>query len=97
MKQQVGDSLLFTLTKMAQGGMYDHIGGGFARYSVDKEWMIPHFEKMLYDQGQLLVAYADAFRVSGDTNYARICHETIEYLRRDMCFVDPATADKPLG
>src|SRR5207249_2925022 len=57
---------LFTLRKMAAGGMHDHIGGGFHRYSVDRYWHVPHFEKMLYDQAQLAVAYLDAYQILGD-------------------------------
>ena len=60
------DMALFTLRKMAAGGMHDHVGGGFHRYSVDRYWHVPHFEKMLYDQAQLAVAYLDAFQILGD-------------------------------
>src|SRR5262249_28764731 len=60
------DVALFTLRKMAAGGMHDHVGGGFHRYSVDRYWHVPHFEKMLYDQAQLAIAYLDAFQILGD-------------------------------
>jgi uncharacterized protein YyaL (SSP411 family) len=73
-----------TLDKMAQGGMYDHIGGGFARYSVDAQWLVPHFEKMLYDNAQLVVAYTEAYQVTRDPFYADVVHETLNYLLRDM-------------
>ncbi len=62
--------ILFTLRKMAAGGMHDHLGGGFHRYSVDRYWHVPHFEKMLYDQAQLAVAYLDAFQITRDRQYA---------------------------
>ena len=55
-----------TLREMAKGGMYDHLGGGFHRYSVDAHWFVPHFEKMLYDQAQLAISYLEAFQITGD-------------------------------
>ena len=58
-----------TLTKMARGGIYDHLGGGFARYSVDAHWLVPHFEKMLYDNAQLVQRYAEALRVDGRISF----------------------------
>jgi uncharacterized protein YyaL (SSP411 family) len=73
-----------TLTRMAEGGMYDQLGGGFARYSVDQYWMIPHFEKMLYDNGQLLRLYANAALATGDPLFRRIASETAEWTIRDM-------------
>ena len=66
-----------TLQKMALGGMYDHIGGGFHRYSVDGEWRVPHFEKMLYDQAQLVTAYVDVYQATGNPFYAAVANETI--------------------
>lgn len=75
---------LFTLTQMARGGIYDHLGGGFARYSTDEHWHIPHFEKMLYDNSQLVVNYLEAFQLSKDTTYRRVARETLDYIRRDM-------------
>lgn len=73
-----------TLDKMAYGGMYDHLGGGFARYSVDNEWLVPHFEKMLYDNAQLAQAYLEAYQLTKDPLYRRIATETFEYELRDM-------------
>ena len=73
-----------TLTRMAEGGMYDQLGGGFARYSVDQYWMIPHFEKMLYDNGALLASYAEAALATGDALFRRITTETGEWLLREM-------------
>jgi uncharacterized protein YyaL (SSP411 family) len=76
--------VLHTCNKMAAGGIYDQLGGGFARYSVDQEWLVPHFEKMLYDNAQLVQLYLDAWLASGDPTFARIARETIEYVLRDM-------------
>ncbi len=76
--------VLHTCDRMAAGGMYDQLGGGFARYSVDEEWLVPHFEKMLYDNAQLLHLYLDAHLVSGDEKYATVAREIAAYLRRDM-------------
>lgn len=73
-----------TLTRMAEGGIYDHLGGGFARYSVDREWTIPHFEKMLYDNGPLLALYAQMFQISGDETYRTVARETADWVLRDM-------------
>ncbi|MEE9278309.1 MAG: thioredoxin domain-containing protein, partial [Dehalococcoidia bacterium] len=81
---EVRDQVLFTLRKMAEGGMYDQLGGGFHRYSVDAEWLVPHFEKMLYDNALLPPLYLDAARLSGDPWFARIAEETLDYLLRDM-------------
>jgi len=73
-----------TLTAMAEGGMYDHLGGGFHRYSVDRLWRIPHFEKMLYDQAQLVVSYLEMFQLTGTPFFARVAEETIDYVLRDL-------------
>ena len=73
-----------TLTRMAEGGIYDQLGGGFCRYSVDAEWEIPHFEKMLYDNGPLLALYAQLWQVSGDDLYRRVASETADWVIRDM-------------
>ncbi len=78
------DMLHTTLTRLAQGGIYDHIGGGFARYAVDDRWFVPHFEKMLYDNALLLGVYGDAWRKSGNNLFAKRIHETIDWLERDM-------------
>ena len=74
----------FTLQQMAAGGMYDVVGGGFHRYSVDEHWHIPHFEKMLYDNPQLACTYLDAFAVTKDQSYAEVARGILDYLRRDM-------------
>ena len=76
--------LEFTLNKIIDGGIYDQIGGGFSRYSVDEFWHVPHFEKMLYDNGQLLSLYAKAFKMSGNERYASIIDQTIQWLVREM-------------
>jgi uncharacterized protein YyaL (SSP411 family) len=73
-----------TLDAMASGGMYDHIGGGFARYSTDREWLVPHFEKMLYDQGLLLGVYLRALVVTGLPQYRQVVEETIGYVLREL-------------
>ncbi len=75
-----------TLTRMAEGGIYDQLGGGFARYSVDGAWMIPHFEKMLYDNAQLLCEYARAHLATGEALFAKVAHETADWVLRDMRF-----------
>ncbi|MEP7077417.1 MAG: thioredoxin domain-containing protein [Chthoniobacterales bacterium] len=75
---------LFTLRKMAHGGMHDHLGGGFSRYSVDAFWHVPHFEKMLYDQAQLAVAYLDAFQITRDPYFESVARDILDYVRRDM-------------
>jgi uncharacterized protein YyaL (SSP411 family) len=74
----------FTLEKMANGGIYDQIGGGFHRYSVDERWLVPHFEKMLYDNALLSRAYLHAYQVTGEPFYRRICEETLDYVQREM-------------
>jgi uncharacterized protein len=73
-----------TLDGMKNGGIYDHLAGGFARYSTDERWLVPHFEKMLYDNAQLASVYLEAHQVTGSAEYARIARETLDYLRRDM-------------
>jgi len=73
-----------TLTRMARGGVYDQLGGGFHRYSVDGRWLVPHFEKMLYDQGQLASLYLHAYQAFGDDEYRRVAEETLDYLLREM-------------
>lgn len=73
-----------TLKKMAMGGIYDQVGGGFARYSVDMLWKVPHFEKMLYDNGQLVSLYAQAYRQTPDPLYKRVVYQTLEWLEREM-------------
>jgi uncharacterized protein YyaL (SSP411 family) len=78
------EAVLFTLRKMAAGGLRDHLGGGFHRYSVDEFWHVPHFEKMLYDQAQLAVSYLEAWQLTKDDFYAGIVRQTLEYVLRDM-------------
>jgi uncharacterized protein len=78
------------LSAMANGGIYDQIGGGFCRYSVDERWNIPHFEKMLYDNGQLLFLYCDGWQISKDARFQQVIEETVAWLQREMC--DPKGA-----
>ncbi len=73
-----------TLAEMAKGGLYDHLGGGFHRYSTDGEWRIPHFEKMLYDQALLVRTYVEAGQATGNPEYARVACETLDYVMREM-------------
>jgi uncharacterized protein YyaL (SSP411 family) len=73
-----------SLDSMARGGIYDHLGGGFHRYSVDDRWLVPHFEKMLYDNALLARLYLEAFQVTGKNLYSRIARETLTYVQRDM-------------
>jgi uncharacterized protein YyaL (SSP411 family)/aryl-alcohol dehydrogenase-like predicted oxidoreductase len=73
-----------TLDAMKNGGIYDQLGGGFARYSVDARWLVPHFEKMLYDNAQLADVYLEAFSVTGDPEYRRVARETLDYVVREM-------------
>jgi uncharacterized protein YyaL (SSP411 family) len=78
------EMVVLTLDRMADGGMYDQIGGGFARYSTDGAWLVPHFEKMLYDNAQLALLYARAWLVTANERFRRIATETLEYLLREM-------------
>jgi uncharacterized protein YyaL (SSP411 family) len=80
----LGEMALFTLEKMEQGGIYDQLGGGFCRYAVDERWAIPHFEKMLYDNGPLLGLFADAFALTGKPRFRQVCEETAAWLMREM-------------
>ena len=73
-----------SLDAMASGGMYDHIGGGFARYSVDEKWLVPHFEKMLYDQALLIRVYLHAYLVFGEERWKQVVEETVEYVLREL-------------
>jgi uncharacterized protein YyaL (SSP411 family) len=81
---------LVTLEKMAAGGLYDQIGGGFHRYSTDERWLVPHFEKMLYDNALLAVAYAEAFQVTARPDFARVLRETLDYVLREMTSAEGA-------
>jgi hypothetical protein len=73
-----------TLLSMASGGMRDHIGGGFHRYSVDASWRIPHFEKMLYDQSQLVLAFLETGQLTGDSSFFDVAEDTLTYIMRDL-------------
>lgn len=73
-----------TLGKMARGGIYDQIGGGFARYSVDEKWKVPHFEKMLYDNGQLLSIYSKGFQQFGNPEFKTVVYETVDFIEREL-------------
>jgi hypothetical protein len=83
-KQRCLEMVETTLARMASGGMYDQIGGGFHRYSTDERWLIPHFEKMLYDNALLTTTYVDAYRLTQRPFYARIVRETLDYVLREM-------------
>jgi len=80
-REEVWSTLELTLDRMAAGGIYDHVGGGFARYSVDSEWHVPHFEKMLYDNGQLISLYSDAYSLSSKQRYADVVIESIDFAK----------------
>jgi len=100
--QHALEMTLLTLRKMAAGGMRDHIGGGFHRYSVDAYWHVPHFEKMLYDQAQLASAYLDAFQITNDAEFAATARDILDYVRRDMTspeggFYSAEDADSPVA
>jgi uncharacterized protein YyaL (SSP411 family) len=83
-QMEVVDAVLYTLEKMARGGIYDHLGGGFHRYSTDQYWLASHFEKMLYDNAQLLKLYAIAYQLRPVAEFERVVRETADYLRREM-------------
>jgi len=100
--KQALEMVLFTLRKMAAGGMHDHIGGGFHRYSVDRYWHVPHFEKMLYDQAQLAAAYLDAFQITRDQQCESVARDILDYVARDMTskeggFFSAEDADSPVA
>ena len=82
--QRFLDMVTHTITQMAEGGIYDHVGGGFHRYSVDEKWLVPHFEKMLYDNAQLVRILAQLFRATGNEFFKRVMEETLDYLLREM-------------
>jgi len=89
-----------SLQKMSAGGMYDHIGGGFHRYSVDGQWRVPHFEKMLYDQAQLVNSFIDVYQITRNAYYANVIREVLDYVLRDMTdhnggFYSAEDADSP--
>jgi len=81
---KVLEAITVTIDKMANGGIYDHIGGGFARYSTDDIWKVPHFEKMLYDNGQLVSLYSNAYKVTRSELYKKVVFETLEFIEREM-------------
>ncbi|WP_420321597.1 thioredoxin domain-containing protein [Flagellimonas sp.] len=83
-KPELLEQVNTTLTRMAYGGIYDHIGGGFSRYAVDTKWHVPHFEKMLYDNGQLSSLYAKAYAVSGNELYKNVVEETISFVKEEL-------------
>lgn len=98
--QKAQEMVLFTLRKMAAGGIHDHLGGGFHRYSVDSCWHVPHFEKMLYDQAQLTMAYLEASHLTHEKIYSDIVHNILTYVLRDMTspeggFYSAEDADSP--
>jgi uncharacterized protein YyaL (SSP411 family) len=89
-----------TLDKMADGGIYDHLGGGFHRYSTDGQWLVPHFEKMLYDNAQLTSVYLDAWQLTGNPKYRRVAREVLDYVAAEMLspeggFYSATDADSP--
>jgi uncharacterized protein YyaL (SSP411 family) len=86
--EQAGSMVRLTLDKMAMGGMYDQLGGGFHRYSTDSRWLVPHFEKMLYDNALLTLAYLEAFQATGEPSYREVVEETLAYVRREMTSPD---------
>ncbi|HHP7240807.1 MAG TPA: thioredoxin domain-containing protein [Cyclobacteriaceae bacterium] len=86
--QDAMETYILTLDKMAAGGIYDHLGGGFARYSTDEDWLVPHFEKMLYDNAQLMSSYSNAFKITGNNRYREVIEETFNFLEKE--FSDPS-------
>jgi hypothetical protein len=82
------DMVVATLDHMARGGIYDHLGGGFHRYSTDARWLVPHFEKMLYDNALLAQAYIEAYQATGRPDFARVARETLDYVLREMTAPD---------
>ena len=81
---QASSIVTTTLTQMARGGIYDQVGGGFSRYSVDERWLVPHFEKMLYDNALLARSYLHAWQLTGDEQFKRVCEETLDWSLREM-------------
>jgi uncharacterized protein len=99
--QDALDMSLFTLRKMADGGMHDHLGGGFHRYSTDTRWHVPHFEKMLYDQAQLVFSYLEAYQITREERFADVARGILRYVQRDMMgsagqFYSAEDADSPI-
>jgi uncharacterized protein YyaL (SSP411 family) len=99
--QGILDMISLTLEKMAAGGMRDHIGGGFHRYSTDSRWLVPHFEKMLYDNALLAVTYLEAYQVTGNVAFKEVTEDILRYIKRDMTspdgvFYSATDADSPV-
>ena len=86
--QEMTDLIRFDLQTMARGGIYDQVGGGFHRYSTDDDWLVPHFEKMLYNQAQLARVYLDAAALTGDAEFTRVARQILDYVLRDMTSSD---------
>jgi uncharacterized protein YyaL (SSP411 family) len=84
MAKEALDHALFSLDKMIDGGIYDQIGGGFSRYATDKDWLVPHFEKMLYDNALLLSVLCDAYRITGDSRYRKVIEDTVAFCKREL-------------
>ena len=82
--QDVFEYVKLTLDKMCNGGIYDQLGGGFSRYSVDEKWLLPHFEKMLYDNSQLVTLYANAYRYTSNKRYANVVEQTLAWIKSDL-------------
>ncbi len=89
-KDDLLEMVATTLQRMAGGGIYDHLGGGFHRYSVDRRWLVPHFEKMLYDNAQLVPCYLEAWQATGQEAFAQVARETLDYVLRDMTHAEGA-------
>ncbi len=83
-RDQILKAVSHALNAMSCGGMYDVIGGGFSRYSVDNFWRTPHFEKMAYDNAQLALTYLHGYMVTGNTDYCRVCEETLDFVLREL-------------
>ncbi|HEX8750938.1 MAG TPA: DUF255 domain-containing protein, partial [Nitrospira sp.] len=89
-EETLRQKVLFQLRVMAAGGIYDHLGGGFHRYSVDGRWMVPHFEKMLYDNAQLVRIYLDGWRLTKEERFRQVVEGTLDYVRRELTHTDGA-------
>ena len=99
--RQALEMVLHTLRAMADGGLHDHLGGGFHRYATDERWLVPHFEKMLYDQAQIACAYLEAYQITGKALFADVARDTLAYVRRDLTggegqFYSAEDADSPV-
>ena len=83
-KPELLEQVNVTLTRMAYGGIYDHVGGGFSRYAVDTKWHVPHFEKMLYDNGPLTSLYSKAYAVTKNKLYKKVAEQTIDFVKEEL-------------